>query len=96
MTNLDVCLQKKYQHKKDNKELVVLASEENFSISGSPLLPNSHPIANDLYVCTTLSCSSSIERTYYSNKCLALPLVCAHCGSKECKVPQNLCEKVKV
>ena len=81
---------------KENKNLVVLAAEVNFYICGSPLLPDSHPLAKDIYVRTSLSCNSSIERTYYSNKSLGLPLICAHCGNKDCAVPQHLSEKFKV
>ena len=82
---------------KGNKNIVTLAAEVNFYVCGSPLIPDSHPLAKDIYVRTSLSCDSPIERAYYSSsKTMKFPSVCAHCGNKDCAIPQHLSEKFKV
>ena len=82
---------------KENKSIVTLAAEVNFYVCGSPLIPDSHPLAKDVYVRTSLSCDSPIERAYYSSsKTMKFPAICAHCGNKDCAIPQHLSEKFKV
>ena len=80
----------------DNKDVLILAVECNFYVCGSPILPEDHPLAKELYVRTSLTCQSPIERSYYSNKALKLAPICAHCGEKDCYVPQVLKETYKI
>ena len=79
-----------------NKVLLTFAVENNLYICGSPIFPEDHPLAVELRIRTSLTCQSPIERSYYSNKTLRLPPVCAHCGEKDCHVPQALKEKYKI
>ena len=67
-----------------------MAIESTFYVCGSPLFPDHHPLVDKLRIRTNLTCQSPIERSYYSNKTVHLPSVCAHCGEKECIVPQEM------
>ena len=79
----------------ENKNIVVLAIESNFYVYGSPLFPDSHPLFEFIRVRTNVACESPIERSYYSNKSLRLPPLCAHCGQKQCSIPLDLQQKFK-
>ena len=75
---------------KENKHIVTLAAEVNFYVCGSPPIPDSHPLAKDIYIRTSLSC---IERADYSSStALKFPSICAHCANKDCAIPQHLSE----
>jgi hypothetical protein len=79
-----------------NEEVLTFAVENNLYVCGSPIFPESHPLAAELRIRTSLTCQTPIERSYYSNKALKLPPICAHCGEKDCFVPQALKETYKI
>ena len=84
------------EKEKEPSSLFTMAIESNVYVCGSPLFPEHHPLLDKLRIRTNLTCQSPIERSYYSNKTLHLPSVCAHCGEKECTVPQEMQERYKV
>ena len=79
-----------------NKVVLTFAVENNLYVCGSPIFPEDHPLAGELRIRTSLTCQSPVKRSYYSNKTLKLPPICAHCGEKDCYVPQVLKEQYKI
>ena len=76
--------------------MLTFAVENNLFVCGSLIFPEEHPLAGELSIRTSLTCESPIERSHYSNKTLKLPPIRAHCGYKDCYVPQALKEKYEI
>ncbi|CAG8729741.1 12691_t:CDS:2, partial [Ambispora leptoticha] len=56
---------------------------ENISYScGSPILPDSHPLFNQLHIHQNITCDSPIERNYYSSRLKDVDL-CYWCGAED-------------
>ena len=80
----------------ENQATVNLAIESNFSVCGSPIFPENHPLFECIRIRTSVTCEAPIERAYYSNKTLKLPPLCVHCGEKECSIPSELQQQFKL
>ena len=66
-----------------NEVMLTFAGENNLYVyMWLPNFPEGHPLAGELHICTSLTSESPLERSYYSNKTLKLPPICAHCGDK--------------
>jgi hypothetical protein len=65
---------------------------------GSPIFPDDHNLAQEIFVRVQISCDSPIELLYYSSKKVGNIPICYWCGANSdfVIVPQNLQEKFKL
>ncbi|CAG8729726.1 17951_t:CDS:2, partial [Cetraspora pellucida] len=67
----------------ENESEATVQYLENISYScGSPILPDGHPLFEQLNICQNLTCDSPIERNYYSCHIKDVDL-CYWCGAED-------------
>ncbi|CAB4375468.1 unnamed protein product [Rhizophagus irregularis] len=83
---------------KQQKQDLKLVLQTYTYTCGSPIFPDDHNLAQEIFVRVQISCDSPIELLYYSSKKVGNIPICYWCGANSdfVIVPQNLQEKFKL
>lgn len=66
----------------ENSQIVIQYFESISYSCGSPVLPENHPLFNQLHIHQNITCDSPIERNYYSSRLKDVDL-CYWCGAED-------------